>query len=398
MRKLGVILSETLPMPPVKGGAVENLLQLMINKNEKDNELELTVFSIYNINAEEESKSYCHTNYVYYRPSFFLRICDVFLKVIRRLFRNYLGILTPALYEIQAAREMKRRGIKKIVLANCPYFSISFSRNKNFNIIQYLHNDYLNHKNRFAKKVLDNSHQVIAVSNFINKRIADVCPSKTLRIDTCYNGIDLAYFEKEVVEADLVRLRSQYGINNDDKVILFIGRLTETKGVMELIQAFGKVSSKLSNAKLFIIGGQSFSSNKVDDFIQNIYHKANEIGPQVVFTGYVDYKDIRKYHQIAHLCVVPSVTNESFSLTSVEAQVSGLPVIVTDAGGIVETVTDESGIIVKRDKNLVDNLAKAMEEVLTNDAKWERMSRAAKDSAQRFPASRMFERFVELVK
>lgn len=396
MQKIGFVLCDSLPLPPVKGGAVETLLQSIVELNEKSPKVDFVLYSNYDEYAEELSHRYLHAEYLYYKPGVVDRLIDFALKVKRRLSRQYLKRLTPSLYEITAAKAFKRKGMKKVVLANCPYFSLSFSRNKEFKIIQYLHNDYINNENIFAKTVLEHSDQVIAVSDFIKNRINDVAP-QGIKADTCYNGLELDNYLRTCSDDEIERLREKYGLKNSDKVIIYVGRLTDSKGIGALIDAFEQLAPTFPEWKLMIVGGVTFSSSEKDTFVEGLYKKAKRIGQQVFFTGYVDYKDIYKYYQLSDLCVVPSLTNESFSLTSVEAQASGLPVIISDAGGIIETISSKSGVIVNRGNHFVESLSKAMGEIMTNEEKRNTMSTAAKESANRFPATAMYERFIELV-
>lgn len=396
MQKIGIVLCDSLPLPPVKGGAVETLLQSLVELNEKDPKVGFVLYSNYDELAEQQSHLYLHAEYLYYKPGVVDRSVDFVLKVIRKLSRQYLKRLTPSLYEIKAAKAFKKKGIIKVVLANCPYFSLSFSKTKGFKIIQYLHNDYINIENIFAKTVLEHSDQVIAVSDFIKYRINEVVP-QGLKTDTCYNGLDLDNYLKPCLDEELERLKQKYEIKKSDNIIIYVGRLTDTKGIGALIDAFEQLTPSFSAWKLMIVGGMTFSSSEKDTFVDELYKKAKRIGPQVFFTGYVDYKDIYKYYQISDLCIVPSLTYESFSLTSVEAQASGLPVIISDAGGIIETINSESGVIINRGTHFVENLGKAMSEIMASEEKRNIMSTAARESAKRFPATAMYERFIDLV-
>ena len=57
-KKIGILLVESLPLPPVKGGAVENLTQLIIDNNEDRHDLDIYVFSKYDGAAAAEAKQY----------------------------------------------------------------------------------------------------------------------------------------------------------------------------------------------------------------------------------------------------------------------------------------------------------------------------------------------------
>ena len=75
--------------------------------------------------------------------------------------------------------------------------------------------------------------------------------------------------------------------------------------------AFEKVAAKHNDAKLLIVGGQSFSNNVKDDYVIDLEFIASRIGNGVIFTGYVDYSEITSYLQLSTIVVVPSTSFEA---------------------------------------------------------------------------------------
>ena len=73
---IAIITSGYLPLPPVKGGAVENLVQLLADENEQKNKLDLTIFSIYDKNAKDESVNYKNTHYVFIKIPVIIQYLD----------------------------------------------------------------------------------------------------------------------------------------------------------------------------------------------------------------------------------------------------------------------------------------------------------------------------------
>ena len=106
--KIGILLAESLPMPPVKGGAVENLVQLIIDRNEQLKDAEFYVYSKYDAKARQIAKEYDFAHYYYYKPSMIAKILALGLKVIKKVFGKF-AIVTPSLYEILAYKKFKRR-------------------------------------------------------------------------------------------------------------------------------------------------------------------------------------------------------------------------------------------------------------------------------------------------
>lgn len=396
-KKLGILLVESLPLPPVKGGAVENLTQLIIDNNETRHDLDIWVFSKYDGTAAAEAKKYHNTQYKYYNPSGIYLLIDIVLKVIRRICRNYLHINSPSLYEMQAYRYFKQQDVKTLILENCPAYALYQNRKSEFELIQHLHNDYLNAPSKKNDLIFQHTQRIFTVSNFIKSRLQPIVPP-SIPVDVCHNGIDLQRFESPVEAWKKQELQKRYGISSTDRVITFTGRLVSNKGVKELMLAFEKVAAKHDDVKLLIVGGQSFSNNTKNNYIIDLETIASRLGSSVIFTGYVDYSEILSYLQLSTIVVVPSTSFEAFSLSTLEAMAAGVPVVVSDAGGTLEAIDEESGIVVKRGEGLVDELSTAIENLCFDDDKLHKMSIAAKQRAKVFSDKAMYNRFVDLLK
>lgn len=396
MKKIGLLLVESLPLPPTKGGAVENLVQMLIDNNEIYGDFEFYVFSKHDSAAEEKSKTYNKTHYRYYNPIGFLRLIDFIFKVLRRIFRICFGIASPSYYEVLAKRYFKSHGVKTIVIENAPHYSVYVNKNKEFEIVQHLHNDYLNTPSKQNTQIFNSSQRIIAVSNFIQSRLQPIVPPH-IPINVCYNGIKLEKFVGSLEEKKKLHLQQQYGLSLTDKVIVYTGRLVENKGVKELLLAFESVVERHDDLKLLIVGGQSYSNNNKDKYVQELDDIASRMPEKVIFTGYVDYTCIVDYLKLSTIAVVPSICNESFSLSTLEAMAAGLPVIVSDAGGMLEVIDEESGVVVARGDQFVERLAYAIESILFDDSKLKSMSIAAICRSRRFSDSEMYKTFENIV-
>lgn len=396
-KKLGILLVESLPLPPVKGGAVENLTQLIIDNNEGRHNWDICVFSKYDGTAAAEAKKYHNAQYKYYNPTGIYVLIDILFKVVRRICRDYLHINTSSLYEIQAYRYFKKQGIKTLVLENCPAYALYQNRKSEFELIQHMHNDYLNAPSKKNDLIFQHTQRIFTVSNFIKSRLQPIVPP-SIPIDVCHNGIDLQRFEAPVEAQKKQKLQKKYGISSTDRVITFTGRLVSNKGVKELMLAFEKIVAKRDDAKLLIIGGQSFSNNAKDGYAIDLEIIASRLGNSAIFTGYVDYSEIVSYLQLSTIVVVPSTSFEAFSLSVLEAMAAGIPVVVSDAGGTLEVIDEESGIVVKRGEDLVDDLSTVIEDLCFDDEKLQKMSIAAKRRSKVFSDKAMYNRFVDLLK
>jgi glycosyltransferase involved in cell wall biosynthesis len=162
-------------------------------------------------------------------------------------------------------------------------------------------------------------------------------PSRTLV--TIPNWVDTERFRPM---ADRNGLRQQLGIPHECRCIVFVGRICREKGVESLVRAFAVVQSKVKNAVLLIVGeaepeyGKQFS-----DLINGI---GPEVRERIHLTGISPTPE--KYLAAADVACVPSVWNEAFGLTLLEAMACGLPVISTTVGILPQILGLEHGDLV----------------------------------------------------
>ena len=174
------------------------------------------------------------------------------------------------------------------------------------------------------------------------------------KISRIPNGIDLESFK---LDLDIGRLRDELSIKQDDKVLLFIGRLAQVKRV-EIIIALTKLLLKDGfNIKTIIVG---------DGPSREYYEKlAEPIKTNVIFTGWLHRKQTFKYYHIADVFVLPSLS-EGLPTVLLEASATGKPCVASNVGGISDIVLHEqTGYLVDRSKiNLYAHYVKTL---LTND-------------------------------
>ena len=72
---------------------------------------------------------------------------------------------------------------------------------------------------------------------------------------------------------------------------------------------------------------------------------------QVIHVGYINNDELYKYYQIADMQAVPSMWEEAAGLVAIEGMASGLPLVVTRSGGMVEYVDEKCALTVDKEKN-----------------------------------------------
>ena len=137
------------------------------------------------------------------------------------------------------------------------------------------------------------------------------------------------------------------------------------------------------NIKLLILGSSFFGdASNEDPFINTLKQKAKSITDCFIFTGFIPYSILPQYLWISDAAVVPSVWEEPFGNTVVEAMAAGLPLITTRSGGIPE-ICEGVATIVDRE-NIVDNLSNAILDLYQHPDKRKQMAKASLERSKRF--------------
>ena len=191
--KIAIVMSEGLPVPAVRGGAVENLVQVLLDENEKTPAFEFTVFSVADALAEERSRAYAHARFFF------------FPKGEKPLFRWVAKHLVPSAFYpgdpfiAAIAEKMCGETFDAIVVENAPRYAIAlrklFPRTP---ILHHFHNRKLWRGCRYERKITAASDAYICVSDYIRRDVLTsrrVAPESVFR---CLNGIDVAHFSAPI--------------------------------------------------------------------------------------------------------------------------------------------------------------------------------------------------------
>lgn len=223
---------------------------------------------------------------------------------------------------------------------------------------------------RFATKVYPNSFEMQKI--IINEKFSN--PEKLHVIGNgSSNGIDVNYFNKdEVAIADQQTLKKDLGIQDDDFVFIFVGRLVKDKGINELITAFKNLNLSLSfNVKLLLVGPLEQDLDPLEKETLNTIQSH----PQMITVGFQE--DVRLYFSISDCLVFPSY-REGFPNAVLQAGAMSLPSIVTNINGCNEIINDhENGIIIPVKNE--EKLRAAMKLITENAELYEKMKAQSRD-------------------
>src|SRR3989344_6225166 len=184
-------------------------------------------------------------------------------------------------------------------------------------------------RNIFIRFYLKKADVIFSVSN----ALADVLRNKGIsKIEVLHNGIDVSNWN---INEDKINLFKQKYNLQDKKVLFFGGRLSEAKGASQAVKVLAEVSRELKNVRLLIVGDKS----KVGDSIL-MEIKRLKLEDRVVFTGWVEHKELPYVYGACDLVLVLSKYLDPFPTVNLEAMASKKAVIGTVLGGTPEVVSD----------------------------------------------------------
>jgi glycosyltransferase involved in cell wall biosynthesis len=162
-------------------------------------------------------------------------------------------------------------------------------------------------------------------------------------------------------------------IASDDKVVLFLGRITMQKGPEYFVAAARRVLEKVPEAK-FIMAG---AGDKMNATVELAAHMG--IGHRVLFTGFLAKADVARAFRRAAVYVMPSVS-EPFGITPLEALASDVPVIISKQSGVAEVLRHA----LKVDFWDIDEMANKIVAVLSRPALRETLRQNGSSEAKKF--------------
>ena len=192
-------------------------------------------------------------------------------------------------------------------------------------------------KMMIKRKLFNKVSHVIAVSESNHQLLINLFPELKNRITTIHNGIDVAWFESQLLSFTLKHRddhrKENFNATKNSKIILSVAELHERKGLKYLIEAMPKVIENCPTCKLVLVG-----AGPDENTLKHLVKEKN-IENHVIFLGY--RKDIPHIMKSADIFVLPS-EKEAFGLVLLEAMAAELPIIASEVGGIPEII--ENGV------------------------------------------------------
>ena len=167
--------------------------------------------------------------------------------------------------------------------------------------------------------------KIITVSYFTRNLIISRYGISGDKVEVVHNGIDRSQTSPLTLDDTTI-------IEDNERIVLFLGRITMQKGPEYFLNAAKKVLEVIDNVK-FVMAGSG-------DMMHRSIELAAElgIGSKVLFTGFLRGEDVQKIYKMADLFVMPSVS-EPFGLVPLEALDNEVPVIISKQSGVSEVLT-----------------------------------------------------------
>lgn len=184
------------------------------------------------------------------------------------------------------------------------------------------------------------------------------------RIKSFPNSVDEKYFCPLETETEKKNLKEKLGLPADKVLIYFCGRLVVRKGLLNLLKAWKKISIESKNSVLILIGSGKNQPDSVEEQLRKtvIDQKLNKT---TIFLGEKNREEVALCLKTADIFVYPSIHPEGRAVSVLEAMSTGVPVVVTDIGGLKEIVTNNvNGLTVK--KNNPEELSLALMKLIKN--------------------------------
>ncbi len=171
---------------------------------------------------------------------------------------------------------------------------------------------------------MEQASKVITVSHFTRGIIISRYGISGDKVEVVYNGVERNTNAKEWALSDT-------GIKKNEKIVLFLGRITMQKGPEYFLHAARKVLEVMDDVKFVMVGS--------GDLMHRAIEMAAElnIGHKVLFTGFLRGEDVQRIYKMADLYVMPSVS-EPFGIAPLEALDNDVPVIISKQSGVSEVL------------------------------------------------------------
>lgn len=225
------------------------------------------------------------------------------------------------------------------------------------------------------------SHHIVCLSPSTRKLLQEIYQVPTEKISMIPNGIDIKSYEVPI--DNRAEIRNHFGISEDEKVLIFAGRVVKAKGIYQLLDAFEKIWHSNHKLRLVIAG----ITDGIEDYTKHVHDSIFH----VTFTGLISKSRLHQWYRAADIGVLPSYT-EQCSYSGMEMMAEKLLVVTTDGNGLRDMFNSSNAYIVKANEDtMAEELACKLQEALmaTSEEREEKTNAAFERVKKVFSLERM---------
>lgn len=244
MKRICIVIPEGLPVPAVRGGAIETLIQQVIDINELEKKSYFTIICSEDQNAVKLSQEYKYTDFFfipYKEKSKIQHLKELACRVIKKIAHieayskpRYMKIVENYILDNQS---------KFDYVINESYSLLGMKRISDIlgkkRMVAHLH-CYV----KATEKLESIYGTIVTVSDYIKKKWLETAKNTSTKVIVVKNGINQKKFQCEVSQNQINEIQKQLDIREDDFVVLYCGRIVPQKGVKELIEAILRINNK----------------------------------------------------------------------------------------------------------------------------------------------------------
>jgi len=295
-------------------------------------------------------------------------------RAYRRLFQK-ITRLDPWSYAHRLARRIDRLQPDILHVHNAPALMSRLRTLCRWKPVLTLHHMH----NAMTLVSPDPGIQLIVNSQWLCNWYAEHYPRHRIHVVT--NGVDLEVFRPRwEMPEDVHSLKHRLGLPAARHIVLFVGRLSVEKGVLDLVRAFEQLTKVRRDVLLVIIGERRTDrpGNPRVEYGNAVASACEQLGDRCRLLGVVPPADIQRYYRLGDLLVVPSEFEEPFGMVAIEGMAAGVPVLVAHKGGLPEFVIHgQTGHLINDTKNYPE-LADQMNTLLNQPSQLDALARAAR--------------------
>ncbi len=351
MKRIAIITPCILPVPATKGGAVEALINRIIDDNELFKGCEVDLFTI--ADASYDRFDYDSTNLIELEYGKITRLTD---RVLDKYCRSIAKCSSKRLIDNTIVKVFEKRlqeidgEYQAVIVENMMSTAVKLVHmcegKYEFPFYFHMHNDIDIYRSaEYIAELVKYGVQFISVSEYLKGNIQKCNPSA--KVFTLYNGVDLTEYKRSPQK------------ESKQTSYLYAGRVIPDKGVKELLSAFILFYNQLDqkekeNVKLDIVG---FSG--IDADYENEIKKIAGSYPNITCKDQIPKEQMADLYDQADVVVMPTLVEESFGLVALETMAKGKALITTNSGALPEVIAD-TAIIVDKSMDIVKPLSDAM--------------------------------------